>query len=135
MAIVHLTTAIQTSCITPVKTAIDAGSTGGLIDIYTGTIPIDASTAIVAQVKLGTLTFSKPCGTVTTGMLTMSAITSGTAIATGTAAWARLKDSTGATVGDIDVGSSGSGAVLQMNTTNIVNTGPILITSFEFHIG
>lgn len=136
MAIVHLVAAVQTDCITPIKTAIDAGAGAGLIDIYNGTIPATAATAVTTQTKLGTLTFSDPCGTVSAGMLTMSAITQdSSADATGTASWARIKDSTGATVGDVDVGTTGGGATLQMNSTAIVLAGPILISAFEFHIG
>lgn len=135
MAILRLVTALQTSCITPIMTAIDAGSGAGIIEIYNGTIPANANTAVTTQTKLGTLTFSDPSGSVTSGVFTASAITQdSSADATGTATWARIKDSTGATVCDIDVTSTGGGGVLQLNTVNVVAGGPILITSFTLNV-
>lgn len=135
MAILRLVTALQTSVITPVMAAIDAGSGPGVIEIYTASIPATADTAITTQTKLGTLTFSDPSGSVTSGVFTASAITQdSSADATGTAAWARIKDSTGATVCDIDVTSTGGGGVLQLNTVNVVAGGPILITAFVLNV-
>lgn len=136
MAIVRLPVALQSACITPILTALDAGAGPSVIEIYSGTIAATTATAITSQVKLGTLTCSDPAGTVTDGMLTLSAITQdSSADATGTATWARIKDSTGAVVADIDVTTTGGGGTLQMNNISIVTGGPILISSFEFHIG
>jgi len=135
MAILRLTVALQTSCITPIMTAIDAGAGAGLIDIYNGTIPATAATAVTTQTKLGTLTFSDPSGSVTSGVFTASSITQdSSADATGTASWARIKDSTGATVGDIDITSTGGGGLLQLNTVNIVAGGPIIVTALTFSV-
>jgi hypothetical protein len=61
----------------------------------------------------------------------MSAITQdSSADASGTASFARITDSTGATIIDIDITNTGGGGTLQMNTTNIVIGGPILCSSF-----
>lgn len=132
MAILRLKTAIRTSCVTPILTAIDAGSGAGTIKIYSGTIPADIDTAPSgSNLILAELTFSDPCGTVTDGVLTMGAITQdSSANNTGLARWARILDSTGATVADVDVSSTGGGGTLQLNTVNIVAGGPVLITSF-----
>lgn len=135
MAILRLTVALQTSCITPIMTAIDAGAGAGLIDIYNGAIPATAATAVTTQTKLGTLTFSDPSGSVTSGVFTASSITQdSSADATGTASWARIKDSTGATVGDIDITSTGGGGLLQLNTVNIVAGGPIIVTALTLSV-
>ncbi|MBK7424553.1 MAG: hypothetical protein IPJ48_16540 [Propionivibrio sp.] len=65
----------------------------------------------------------------------MSAITQDTAAdATGTATWARIADSTGATVCDVDVTATGGGGTLQFNTTSFVIGGPILISSFTITV-
>ena len=131
MAIIRFAVAVRNSCLTPIRDAIDAGSGAGTCKVYTGTIPADVATAITSQTLLGTLTFTDPCGTVATGALTMAAITQdSSADATGTATWARIADSTGAAVMDIDITSTGGGGTLQFNTTNIVIGGPILVTSF-----
>lgn len=135
MAIVRLAVPIQTTIVTAIKDAIDAGSGAGIIEIYNGTIPETVATAITQQTKLGTLTFSDPCGTVTSGVFTASSITQdSSADATGTASWARIKDSTGAAVADIDVTSTGGGGVLQLNTVNVVSGGPIIITAFTLNV-
>lgn len=135
MAIVRLAVPIQTAFITQLLTALDAGGGPGIVEIYNGTIPATVATAVTTQTKLGTLTLSDPAGTVTDGMLTLSAITQdSSADASGTATWARLKDSTGAAVADVDITTTGGGGTLQMNNISIVAAGPILISSFEFHI-
>lgn len=135
MAIVRLSVALQSAFITPMLTALDAGGGPGIVEIYNGTIPATAATAVTTQTKLGTLTLSDPCGSVTDGMLTLDAITQdSSADASGTATWARLKDSTGAVVADVDITTTGGGGTLQMNNISIVAGGPILISAFEFHI-
>lgn len=131
MAVVRFATPVANTVLATVKSAIDAGTTGGTIKIYNGTIPTNADTAVGTQVLLGTLTFSTECGTVSAKSLTMASITQdSSADATGTATWARIADSDGATVMDIDCSITGGTGALQLNTTNIVQNGPILVTSF-----
>ena len=131
MAVIHFANTLKDAVLAPIVTAIDAGSGAGTIKIYSGAIPANAATAITSQVLLGTLTFSDPCGTIADNALTMGAITQdSSADATGTAAWARIADSAGVTVMDINVTTTGGGGALTLNTTNIVIGGPILITSF-----
>ena len=131
MAVIHFANTLKDAVLAPIVTAIDAGSGAGTIKIYSGTIPTDAATAITSQVLLSTLTFSDPCGTIANNALTMDAITQdSSADATGTAAWARIADSAGVTVMDINVTTTGGSGALTLNTTNIVIGGPILITSF-----
>lgn len=131
MAVVRFATPVANAVLAPIKSAIDAGAAGGTIKIYNGTMPADADTAVGTRVLLGTLTFSTECGTVSAKSLTMASITQdSSADATGTATWARIADSDGATVMDIDCSVTGGTGALQLNTTNIVQNGPILVTSF-----
>ncbi len=135
MANFRLVTAVKNSTLDVIKTAIDAGVGAGLIKIYTGTQPSLPSDAVTTQTLLGTLTFSDPCGSSSSGTLTFSAITQdSSADATGTATWARITDSAANVVFDCDVGVTGGGATLQFNTTNFVITGPILISSFAVSV-
>ncbi len=130
-AVFNVAIAVKNSMLTPLRDAIDAGSGQGTISFYTGTIPADPATAVTSQVLLGTLTFSDPCGTVSAGVLTMSAITSdSSADATGTASWVRIKDSDGTVVADGNVTTTGGGGAVQMNTVNVVILGPIGISVF-----
>lgn len=134
MAIIRLVPTVKESMLNQVKAALDAGSGPATIKIYTGTQPTLPTDAVTTQTCLGTLTFSDPCGTVGgtyPGEFHASAITAdSSADATGTASWARIADSTGATVMDINISVTGGGGALQMNTTNVVLGGPITVTSF-----
>ena len=135
MAVVRFASSIKNNVLTPIQTALDAGATGGTVKIYTGTIPTTPDTAVTTQTLLGELTLSKPCGTITNGVLTFGAVTQdSSANATGTATWARLSDGNGAAVMDIDISATGGSGAMQMNTTSIVATGPIIITAFSISV-
>jgi hypothetical protein len=111
---------------------IDGGAGAGLLRIYDGTQPATADTAITTQVLLAELTFNDPAfGNASNGTATANAITAdASANATGTASWARWVDSTGATVLDCTVGTSG--ADINLNTTAIVTGAQVTITSLTY---
>ncbi len=128
MAISYVT-ALRTTRITDVLTAIDAGSAGGKILLYTGASP-GVNSAVSSQVLLATLTLSDPAGTVSGAVLTFSAITAdASADASGTAGWARLTTSEGATVADLSVGLTASTADIRLNTLEIVAGGEVSMSS------
>lgn len=131
-AIMKNTDALRNAALDAITTLIDAGAGVGTIKIYDGTMPADADDAIVAQVLLATLTFTDPAAPgASAGLLTFSAIASDTsAAATGVAAWARIEDSNGNNVFDVDVGTTGSGASLELNMVNIVMGGTVAISAF-----
>lgn len=130
MANVRVVTAIRNARLDAIRDAIDAGSAGGTIKIYSGTQPANANTALSGNTLLATLTFSTTSASnSSSGVLTFSAITQdSSADATGTATFARIADSDTNTVFDCDVGTSGTTIVL--NTTSIVAGGPVTISSF-----
>lgn len=104
----------------------------GTINFYTGTQPANANTALSGNTLLATLTFGNPAfgSAAAGGVITANAITSGTAVATGTATFARILESNGTTViMDCQVGTSG--AYINMNTTSIVTGGNVAISSFQ----
>jgi len=111
---------------------IDAGAGAGTIKIYAGTIPTNADTALGAQTLLATLTFTDPAfGGAVNGVATASAITSdGSADATDTATWARIADSTGTTVMDVTVGTSGDD--INFNTVSFVTGATVSITALTY---
>lgn len=118
MAVTYRST-LKDTRMTAVKTDIDSGGAAGSIEIGTtgmGTV-------------LAVLPLSYPCGTVTSGVLTFSAITSDSAAdATGTAAEARIKNSAGtAIVTGLTVGTSG--ANINLNTTSITTGGAVSLSS------
>ena len=142
MAVVHFAPTLKDQVLAPVLAAIDAGAGPGYICIYAGSMPTDTTVAVVpaSQPLLGTLTFADPAGDVgvtTPHVLTIDttpALQDSTADATGTASWARVYDSTGAAIMDLNVTTTGGGGALTLNTTNIVIGGPILITSFVISV-
>lgn len=130
MATLRPALALRNAQLDAINTMINGGSGAGTLKIYTGTIPANADTAIGAQVLLATLTFTDPAaGAASASTLTFSAITQdSSADATGTATWARIADSAGATVFDCSVSATGGGGVIELNTTSIVSGGPVSIT-------
>lgn len=126
-----IATAIRSNRVTQILNAIDAGAGAGKLRIYSGTRPATGGTATTL---LAELTMSDPAGTVSNGVLTLSAITEDAAAdATGTASWFRVLDSTNAFVFDGDVGTSGSD--LNLATVSIVANAKVQISSFTITDG
>lgn len=121
--------------------ALSTRLNGGKLEIFNGSQPTDANTAIGAQTKLSTLTLNATFAptAVASGSagskvvtLTANSITSdSSAAATGTATWFRAYESDGSTVVmDGDVGATGGSQALLLNTTSIVSGGVVACTSF-----
>lgn len=134
-----VTNSVAQGMLTSIKTAIDAG-TAAVIQIYTGSQPTDADTAIGAQVLLATLTMNATAfgavGDANPGAeMTAAAITGdSSADATGTAAWFRmLTQAGGTTILDGSVGTSG--ADLNFNTTAFTAGSAVDITALTMFIG
>lgn len=130
MATLTPSTSLKNNILDTINTALNAGGQGASIKIYTGTKPTGPDTAISTQTLLGTLTCSYPAGTVSAGSLTFGAVTQDSAAdATGTATWLRMSDSGGTAVIDMDITTIGGGGFAQMNTTSVVQNGPITAPS------
>ena len=130
---IKLSTSVRNNRATQIANAIDAGSTGGKLNIYSGSRPSSGGGAIdpFTNLLLGTLTFSKPCSSsIDNGVLSFSAIAQDSAADnSGTATWARITNSDSAYVMDMDVSvNSGSGDV-KLNSVDIIQGGPISIIS------
>ena len=128
-----ITNSLAQARLTAVKTAIDAGS-AFVIEIYDGSQPADADTAISGPVKLATLTgsatgFGSVSDAAPGAIMTAATITGdSSADATGTATWFRLlTQAGGTTILDGSIGTSG--ADLNLNTTAITAGSTVDITS------
>lgn len=105
--------------------------TSALLKIYNGTRPATGGTVTTL---LATLTCNAAgFGTSSAGVLTASAVSSGTAAATSTATWARLTSSGGTFVADFDVGTSGTDIII--NTASIVSGATVSCSSFTYTAG
>ena len=103
----------------------------GQLKVYAGSVPANADAALGGATLLGTLTFSATAFPAASGRsITANAITQdASADTTGTASFYRAFESDGTTL--IEQGTVGtSGADLNLNTTSIVNGGPIQVSSF-----
>jgi len=93
----------------------------GLVRVYDGIQPAGPATAVTSQNLLVTLTLNATAWAAASGgSKAANAITSGVAVATGTAAWFRILDSTGVTAyadGSVDTSS----ADMILPTTSIVS--------------
>jgi len=103
-----------------------AGS-GALINIYAGSQPANANTAISGQTLLVTLTVTGAFGTDSNGTITLSSVANGTAVATNTATFFRITKSDGTTV-VMDGSVATSDADLVLNNTSIA-TGQVVSIS------
>ena len=107
---------------------ITYAGTGSIIRLYDGSQPANANTAISTQTLLVSLTIAGGFGTDSNGTITLGAVTSGTAVASGTAAFFRIVKSDGTTVVmDGSVGTSGSD--LNLNTTTVASSQTVSITA------
>lgn len=129
--ILHVDASVRNDMLQVLADALNAGAGPATIKLYTGTMPATPGTAITSQTLLATLTCSDPCeDSISAGVLTFDTITQdSSADATGTATWARILDSDGNAVMDCDVGATGSGAVLEMNTVAVESGGTVAVTS------
>lgn len=128
-----ITNAVALSMLNAFTTANDAG-TAAVINIYSGTVPADADTALGAQVLLAQLTMSATSFPTATDLapgarITANAITAdSSADATGTAAFFRILTQSGGTVtAQGTVGTATSDLIL--NTTSITSGSTVSITS------
>jgi hypothetical protein len=116
--------------------AADAAATlcnSGTINIYSGTQPSTADTAVTTQTLLAVCTFgSTAFGSASGGVATANAITKdSSANATGTAAWFRVLKSDGSTaVFDGSVGTSDADCIVA--TTSVVSAAEFAITSMTY---
>lgn len=104
-----------------------AGS-GCKLNLYGGTRPANANTAITTQPLLVSMTIAGAFGSDVNGTLTLGAVTPNTASGSGSATFFRIFKSDGTTV--VMDGSVGTtGADLNLNTTSITALQQVSITA------
>lgn len=102
--------------------------TNAMINLYAGTPPANANTAITTQTLLVSLPIVGAFGTDTNGVLTLNPVSAQTATNGGVATFFRIFKSDGTTVVmDGSVGTSNANMIL--NTTTIVALQTVAITS------
>lgn len=112
------------------KAAVDAGSGPATIEVRTGAQPATADSSATGTL-LATFTCADSAfdGSSASRVINLDAEPdlSVAAVASGTAGWARMKDSTGATVMDGSVGTSGTDFII--TSTTITNGQTVTLVS------
>jgi hypothetical protein len=103
-----------------------AGS-NALFNLYSGTQPANANTAITSQVLLVSMPISGVFGTDVNGTLTLSAVTETNAVGSGTASFFRIFKSDNSVIMDGSVGLSSADLIL--NTVDIAAGQSVDITA------
>ena len=107
---------------------------GGTLNFYSGIQPANANTALSGNTLLATLIFANPAfGAAAGGVITANAIAPGTAVASGTATFARALNSSGQAIADFAVGV-GSGYPILLNSTAIVQGVNVAVTSTTYQV-
>ena len=108
-------TALRTARAQLLADAIDEGAAGAAtLKLYGGTRP-GSGAAITDQPLLISLPLAYPCAqSVNGGVLTLKAIAEAMVSGNGTISWGRFSNRDGGFVADLDVGLTGSGAVLEI---------------------
>lgn len=135
---VGISTSVKNAALSGIRALIDSGPAGGRIKIYDAPRPA-TGVAITTQTLLADLemasdapgSFADP---VAGSMALRLPVTDNAADATGTAVWARITDSVGNFVLDIDVGDLLSGAELKLPVTTITLGGTVNVVSGSISI-
>lgn len=127
---IRIAATVREDMMDAVEAALDAGGAAATLEIRTGSQPADADTA-ASGTLLATLTLNDPAGVQAAGVITIDVTPAITATAgnTGTAGWGRLKDSTGATVLDGSVGTSGADFIIDSTSITSGQTVALVATS------
>jgi hypothetical protein len=106
---------------------ITYAGTNSLFNIYSGTQPANANTAITSQVLLVSMPIAGVFGTDVDGTLTLGAVTPANASASGTASFFRILKSDNSVIMDGSVGLTAADLIL--NTVDIVASQSVDITA------
>lgn len=111
-------------------TDIDTGSGPGSLLFYTAPQPTIGGAAITTQTLLGTVTFSRPAGTVVAGVVNFATINDDAlADNTGIADWVRVLDGDGVWVMDIKASDNSGTGPVKMPSTQIYAGGIVHFAS------
>jgi hypothetical protein len=136
MPIYKFKTTVRNAIGQAIINACDAGSGACKVKFYAGTMPANGDTAITSQTLLGTLTCSDPSASATAGVITFGTVTQDNAAdASGTASFAAVTDSDDVLVAWLDVTNTAGDGAVKINTTTIVEGGPILLNSLVITVG
>lgn len=107
---------------------LDAGPNPARLRIYGGTRSLTPS-AVPGSVMLVEITLTKPAGTISNGLLTLTQQEDGLIMNTGVASWARLMNGADATALDLDCSDTGGSGDVKLASTNLYLGGDARMVS------
>lgn len=123
---IEISTGLNEARLAGTLSFLDAGTANAKLRIYSGVRP--AFGAAGAGLLLVEVVLAKPSGTISAGVLTLSASPSAVILNTGTAAWARVVNGDGQTAWDCDVSLNPGSAEVRLDTLALVAGGTVQIT-------
>ncbi|WP_247365071.1 hypothetical protein [Ralstonia pseudosolanacearum] len=113
------------------RQALDAGVAGGLLRLYSAPRP-EIGQALAEQVLLAEVRLPQPCmANLEGGRLVFAPIGQALCRRSGIVAWARLCDSDGRWVGDLDAGLPDSGAEVELSKLQVFAGGAVNVELAE----
>lgn len=107
---------------------------GGTMKIYSGTQPADPNSG-PSGTLLVTITIPSPAfGASVAGVISKAGTWQNTAVATGTAGWARIASADTVKTMDISVSESGGGGNAIISEENVVTSNTITVNSFSMTV-
>ena len=106
---------------------LDTGSGNAKIVIYGGTRP--ANGAAPGSSSLATITLTKPCGSITSGVLNLTKSSTPLVSNTGVATWVRVVNGNGDHAFDCDASAAGGGAEVILSQTILYAGGEVDLLS------
>ncbi|MEF3062487.1 hypothetical protein V4C85_21760 [Ralstonia solanacearum] len=129
--IITLSVPVRNSRLAVIGQALDAGAAGGLLRLYSAPRP-DIGQALTEQVLLAEVRLPQPCtGSLEGGRLVFAPIGQALCQRSGIAAWARLSDSDGRWVANLDVGLPDSGAAVELSKVQVFAGGAVNVELAE----
>jgi len=123
----HISTTHANDRLNGTVSSLDRGTAHAKIRLYNGTQPAagGSATTLLAEIVL-----TKPCGTVTGGVLTLTQENDyDIAVANGVATWARFIDGDGNWSIDCDVSDAAGSAPVKIDDTSIIAGGQVILMS------
>jgi len=107
---------------------------GGVLEIYDGTQPANANTAVSTQTLLASINLGTPAfnAAVNGAAAIPASISDTSANATGTATWFRIRDAADTYRFDGDITATAGGGNIELSSVNLQAGGNVTITSFTF---
>lgn len=119
---IQISTAHAAARLNGTLTFLDTGPAAAEVHLYANTRPASPNDAPGAS-ALVEITLTKPAGTITAGVLTLTPAADGLIATTGTAVWARVINAEGTTAFDADVGQGEGAWEVQLETTQLYAGG------------